>query len=261
MRQGVIQDGAGRLARNGGQQSCRCHSGCDRRDTISRLATMVYGLQWCSRRARPCPAYKCSRRGCWTNKANPKRSTDLVRAAAAALSPVTPGVAAVRTPTAPASADAIGCDAAAAAAMSPATNGWVAASSTPAAPVSSVALDMAAALPVGPCDSRSRLRRALLVRHSSLAAEIGEPAAFHVMGACLAVAAKAPPDARVEPLSVWASAVLRIRWALCHYVAAPTHLWRCSEPSTAVESAMHIVMHWVGSCSMGLSGRCQLHRQ
>ena len=107
---------------------------------------------------------------------------------------------------------------------------------------------MAAAQPTGPGNSRDRLRGAVLARIGALIAAIGEPATFHVIGACLAVILKVPLDARVEPLSVWTSAVLRIGWDLMgsEDVAAPTHIWSCSEPNMVVTSAVCIVMNWVG---------------
>ena len=51
-----------------------------------------------------------------------------------------------------------------------------------------------------------------------------------------------------------------VGWALMgsDEVAAPTLLWSCSEPSMVVDSTVHIVMNWVGRCSMRLAGRCQM---
>jgi len=105
-----------------------------------------------------------------------------------------------------------------------------------------------------PGDSRARLRCAVLARLSSLSSAAGEPLAFHVMGACLAVVEKSPRFARLEPLSLWASAVLQVGWALMgsSAVAAPDHLWRSSEPRLVQEAAISVVMNWVGGCSVSL---------
>ena len=67
--------------------------------------------------------------------------------------------------------------------------------------------------------------------------------------------ASRPLDAHVELLSVWTSAVLRICWDLMgsEDVSAPTHIWSCSEPNMVVESAVCIVMNWVGRSSVHLT--------
>lgn len=120
------------------------------------------------------------------------------------------------------------------------------------ADVSAAGMVITAAVATG--DSRARLRCAVLARLSSLSAVVGDPRAFHVMGACLAVVEKSPRAARLEPLSLWVSAVLQVGWALMgsSAAAAPDRLWRSSEPRLVQEAAISAVMNWVGGCSVSL---------
>ena len=110
----------------------------------------------------------------------------------------------------------------------------------------------AAAVALG--NSRARLRKAVLARLGALSAAVGEPMAFHVMGACLSVVDKSPLNAPMEPLSLWVSAVLQIGWALMGSGAtvAPCHLWQSSVPILVQESAVDVLMNWVGGCSVSL---------
>lgn len=128
----------------------------------------------------------------------------------------------------------------------------VAASADVAAAVATPIVAIAAA--AAPGDSRARLRCAVLARLSSLSSEVGEPSAFHIMGACLAVVDKSPHAARLEPMSLWASAVLQVGWALMGSSAtvAPDRVWRSSEPRLVQKAAITVVMNWVGGCSVSL---------
>ena len=103
-------------------------------------------------------------------------------------------------------------------------------------------------------DSRARLRCAVLARLSSLSATVGEPRAYHVMGACLAVVEKSPCTARLEPLSLWFLAVFQVGWALMGDGAthAPDSAWRSPEPRMVQEATICMVMNWVGGCCVSL---------
>lgn len=205
-----------------------------------------------------CPSYRPSRRGTWQNQdkeaLRPKRPLSIggspsfkevsrrIRASMSTVAASTPACMATVMSPGPSSAVV----ASAAAEHDPATADVKAPETPP------VVRPRAIAVAAVPGNSRARLRSAVLARHSALCAAVGEPMAFHVMGACLSAVEKSPLNARLEPLSVWASAVLHIGWDLMGSGEAPCHLWRSSEPHLVQESTIAVVMNWVGGCSISL---------